>query len=231
MNRAAEIESNLQRVKRQINAINPQGNLIVVTKTFPISDLEILYKLGERNFGENRDQEAYEKASQLPSDITWHFQGQIQSNKVKSIANWANVIHSIDQLKQINKFGESGKKLEIFLQVNIDSNAQIGNQKINQKNMHPSTERGGAQFDQLAELAEQVNKFASLQLLGLMAVAPLGESPDSAFTRLAQIFKQFQQSYPQARFLSAGMSFDFESALKHGATHVRIGSSILGKRE
>lgn len=226
MTRRDEIKANLQNVRAKIESLNPKANLIVVTKTFPIGDLEILYELGEREFGENRDQEATEKVKKLPGDINWHFQGQIQSNKIKSIANWANVIHSIDEEKQITKFAESGKKLELFLQVNLQANldtpsdAKIGDDA-----------RGGANPKDLNQLAELVNKFPNLHLLGLMAVAPLDEAPDQAFGRLSQIFKSFQQSFPKAQYLSAGMSFDFESALNHGATHVRIGSSILGKRE
>ena len=226
MTRRDEIKANLQNVRAKIESLNPKANLIVVTKTFPVSDLEILYELGEREFGENRDQEATEKVKKLPGDINWHFQGQIQSNKIKSIANWANVIHSIDEEKQITKFAESGKKLELFLQVNLQANldtpsdAKIGDDA-----------RGGANPKDLNQLAELVNKFPNLHLLGLMAVAPLDEAPDQAFGRLSQIFKSFQQSFPKAQYLSAGMSFDFESALNHGATHVRIGSSILGKRE
>ena len=226
MTRRDEIEANLQNVRAKIESLNPKAKLIVVTKTFPIGDLEILYELGEREFGENRDQEATEKVKQLPGDINWHFQGQIQSNKIKSIANWANVIHSIDEEKQITKFAESGKKLELFIQVNLQANldtasdAKIGDDA-----------RGGANPKDLNQLAELVNKFSNLHLLGLMAVAPLDEAPDQAFGRLSQIFKSFQQSFPKAQYLSAGMSFDFESALNHGATHVRIGSSILGKRE
>lgn len=226
MTRRDEIKANLQNVRAKIESLNPKANLIVVTKTFPVSDLEILYELGEREFGENRDQEATEKVKKLPGDINWHFQGQIQSNKIKSIANWANVIHSIDEEKQITKFAESGKKLELFLQVNLQANldtpsdAKIGDHA-----------RGGANPKDLNQLAELVNKFPNLHLLGLMAVAPLDEAPDQAFGRLSQIFKSFQQSFPKAQYLSAGMSFDFESALNHGATHVRIGSSILGKRE
>lgn len=226
MTRRDEIEANLQNVRAKIESLNPKAKLIVVTKTFPLSDLEILYELGEREFGENRDQEATEKVKQLPGDINWHFQGQIQSNKIKSIANWANVIHSIDEEKQITKFAESGKKLELFLQVNLQANLSTAGNEMNADNA-----RGGANPKDLTQLAELVNKFPNLHLLGLMAVAPLDEAPDQAFGRLSQIFKSFQQSFPKAQYLSAGMSFDFESALNHGATHVRIGSSILGKRE
>ena len=216
MNRNQEIAANLKDVKAKIQAINSQAQLIVVTKTFPISDLEILYELGERNFGENRDQEASEKAAQLPKDVIWHFQGQIQTNKIKSISNWADVIHSIDDERQIQKFAQSKKSHSVFLQVNIDN-------QFDEK-------RGGVAANMLSQLAKSVQSTSNLKLMGLMAVAPLGEDANSAFARLAKIQEQFVKDFPNAKFLSAGMSLDFEAALKHGATHVRIGSSILGNR-
>lgn len=129
MNRRQEIEENLNQVRKNIaDAASKSGripddiNLIVVTKTFPISDLEILYSLGLREFGENRDQEASVKAKALPQDINWHFQGGIQSNKLKSICNWASVIHSVDQFKyaQIISEQKSATPMQIFIQVSLD---------------------------------------------------------------------------------------------------------------
>ena len=190
-NRKDEIAQNLQEVKERISSAAKSAGrdpaeikLIVVTKTFPISDIEILRELGESNFGENRDQEAGPKAEAISA--TWHFQGQIQSNKIKSICQWADVIHSISSDKEILKFAQSPRKHQVFLQVSLDG--QEG--------------RGGASPTDLTQLADLVNQSNNLELLGLMAVAPLG----------------------------AGMSGDFEAAIKHGATHVRVGSSILGSR-
>ena len=130
MSRKDQILSNLELVKERItSAAQAAGRspseitLIAVTKTFPVSDLEILYELGVRNFGENRDQEAAPKVSALPADITWHFQGGIQSNKLKSISNWASVIHSVDKFKyaqMISQFSV-GKTKEIFIQVSLDT--------------------------------------------------------------------------------------------------------------
>ena len=217
--RKDEIAQNLQEVKERIksaaNSVNRDPNeiqLIVVTKTFPISDIEILCDLGELNFGENRDQEAGPKAQMIPA--TWHFQGQIQSNKIKSICEWADVIHSISSEKEILKFAQSARKHQVFLQVSLDG--QLG--------------RGGASPADLAQLADLVNESNNLELLGLMAVAPLGVEPMKAFADLAQINQGFAGQFPNSKFLSAGMSGDFEAAIKNGATHIRVGSSILGSR-
>ena len=217
--RKVEIARNLQEVKERIavaaksvNRSPAEIHLVVVTKTFPISDIEILRELGESNFGENRDQEAGPKAHLISA--TWHFQGQIQSNKIKSICEWADVIHSISSEKEILKFAQSPRKHEVFLQVSLDG--QEG--------------RGGASPSELALLAELVNESNNLELMGLMAVAPLGIEPEIAFTDLAHIYQGFRSHFPNSKFLSAGMSGDFEEAIKHGATHVRIGSSILGSR-
>jgi pyridoxal phosphate enzyme (YggS family) len=217
--RKDEIAQSLQEVKERIQSaaasVNRNPNeisLIVVTKTFPISDIEILRDLGEVNFGENRDQEAGPKAQAIPA--TWHFQGQIQSNKIKSICEWADVIHSISSEKEILKFAQSPRRHQVFLQVSLDG--QEG--------------RGGASPSDLARLADLVNQSNNLELLGLMAVAPLGVEPDKAFADLAHINQGFVGQFPNSRYLSAGMSGDFETAIKYGATHIRVGSSILGSR-
>jgi pyridoxal phosphate enzyme (YggS family) len=218
-NRKEEITRNLEDVKERINrAAESAGrdpaevNLIVVTKTFPVSDIEILRDLGEANFGENRDQEAGPKAEIISA--TWHFQGQIQSNKIKSICQWADVIHSISSEKEILKFAQSERKHQLFLQVSLDGQAG----------------RGGASPAELVQLADLVNESNNLELLGLMAVAPLGVEPEKAFADLAQINQGFQSQFPNSKYLSAGMSGDFEAAIKFGATHIRVGSSILGSR-
>ncbi len=201
--------------------------LIVVTKTFPKSDVEILYELGIRDFGENRDQEGSLKADEFHLDAKWHFQGQIQSNKIKSILSWADVIHSLadlDHAKRINNrvFLAADKsnvsKIPILIQVSLDSD------------LVRSEGRNGIDPKEIEKFAESIMQLEGLELKGLMAVAPISEIPESAFARLAGIFSDFQGIYPDAKWLSAGMSGDFESAIHHGATHVRLGSSILGNR-
>ena len=224
MSRKDQILSNLESVKEKISAAAQAAGrapseitLIAVTKTFPVSDLEILYELGVRNFGENRDQEAAPKVGVLPADITWHFQGGIQSNKLKSISNWASVIHSVDKFKyaqMISQFSV-GKTKEIFIQVSLDTLPQS---------------REGVDPADLMQLAEQIMSLPNLQVKGLMAVAPLDQPTEQAFVRLQQIQQKFIQLYPAASSLSSGMSGDYELAISLGATHVRIGSSILGNR-
>jgi len=224
MSRKTEIEENLNQVRQKItdaaakSGRNPNEiNLIVVTKTFPISDLEILYSLGVREFGENRDQEASVKAKALPQDINWHFQGGIQSNKLKSICSWASVIHSVDQFKYAKIISEqpSVKARQIFIQVSLDE---------------PPESRGGVDPAKLIELANQISSLPNIKVLGLMAVGPVDREIESAFARLQQIQAGFLTDFKDAVFLSSGMSGDYELAISYGATHLRIGSSILGIR-
>ena len=219
-----EIEENLNQVRQKItdaaakSGRNPNEiNLIVVTKTFPISDLEILYSLGVREFGENRDQEASVKAKALPQDINWHFQGGIQSNKLKSICSWASVIHSVDQFKYAKIISEqpSVKARQIFIQVSLDE---------------PPESRGGVDPAKLTELANQISSLPNIKVLGLMAVGPVDREIEPAFARLQQIQAGFLTDFKDAVFLSFGMSGDYELAISYGATHLRIGSSILGIR-
>jgi pyridoxal phosphate enzyme (YggS family) len=224
MNRTSEITANLNDVKAKIaSAALKAGRdadeitLIVVTKTFPVSDLEILYSLGVREFGENRDQEAAEKVAQLPSDINWNFQGGIQSNKLKSIITWAGCIHSVDKLKyaQIISEQNTGKPKEIFIQVSLDQ---------------PPESRGGVDPEKLIDLASELTKLPGISLKGLMAVAPLDLPEEQAFLKLKEIQADFVAVFKDAKYLSAGMSGDYEMAISSGATHLRIGSSILGNR-
>jgi hypothetical protein len=224
MNRTSEITANLNDVKAKIaSAALKAGRdadeitLIVVTKTFPVSDLEILYSLGVREFGENRDQEAAEKVAKLPFDTNWNFQGGIQSNKLKSITTWAGCIHSVDKLKyaQIVSEQNTGKPKEIFIQVSLDQ---------------PPESRGGVDPKKLIDLASEVTKLPGISLKGLMAVAPLDLPEEQAFLKLKEIQADFVAVFKDAKYLSAGMSGDYEMAISYGATHLRIGSSILGNR-
>lgn len=210
LDRRAELAANLSAVKATIPA---DIHLIVVTKTFPVSDAQILSELGVTEFGENRDQEGKKKAPLVASK--WHFQGQLQSNKLKSISNWADVVQTLDSTRYVELLSKaSNKDLEIFIQVSLDGQVH----------------RGGALPEDLNQIAEAILNTSNLKLQGLMAVAPLGEEPNSAFERLAEIHQNFKGQYPKAPYLSAGMSGDYLAAINYGATHVRIGSSILGSR-
>jgi hypothetical protein len=214
MSRIEEISENLETVRAKIAAVADHPvTLIAVTKTFPVSDAQILKELGVVDFGENRDSEGAEK-SQVVSG-TWHFQGQIQSNKLKSITSWASVIHSLDHPRHFEVIEKvAPHPLTIFLQVSLDG----------------AHHRGGAGVDQLYQLAELVSASSKHRLAGLMSVPPVGIDPDQAYSQLAVIRNEFMARFPQADQLSAGMSGDYQSAISHGATHVRVGSSILGSR-
>ena len=220
IDRRSEITSNLQVVRDEISkAVISAGRsldeitLIAVTKTFPASDVEILRDLGVTHFGENRDADAAPKADAVAG--TWHFQGQIQSNKLKSITTWANVIHSLDEIRHFEVIEKSAPHpLDIFCQVSLDG----------------SEGRGGVSEQKLYELAQAIEKSATHRLQGLMAVAPLGVDPADAFSKLSAIHKAFMADFPKANKLSAGMSGDYIEAIAYGATHIRIGSSILGSR-
>ena len=215
-----EIASNLDRVREAVKSAATSAarkyediTLIAVTKTFPVSDVHILASLDVHHYGENRDSDAAPKAAAVPG--TWHFQGQIQSNKLKSIASWAHVIHSLDEIRHFEMIEKSAPHpLEIFCQVSLDG----------------SEGRGGVSEQKLYELAQAIEKSATHTLQGLMAVAPLGVDPSDAFSKLSAIHKAFMADFPRANKLSAGMSGDYKEAIAHGATHIRIGSSILGSR-
>jgi pyridoxal phosphate enzyme (YggS family) len=214
MNRKEELSHNLELVRSKIAKVaDHEVTLIAVTKTFPASDVQALHELGVRDFGENRDVEGAEKAALISG--TWHFQGQIQSNKLKSITSWASVIHSLDDPRHFEIIEKvAPHPLQIFLQVSLDG----------------AHHRGGAGLEELYSLAALVEKSPTHTLAGLMSVPPLGVDPNAAFAQLALIHTEFMKLFPLAQSLSAGMSGDYESAISHGATHVRVGSSILGSR-
>jgi pyridoxal phosphate enzyme (YggS family) len=224
MSRVDEISANLEKVNEQIklaaasaNRLSEDITLVAVTKTFPVSDIEILYSLGIRDFGENRDQEASEKVGLLPMDVRWHFQGQIQSNKLKSITSWASYIHSVDQLRYAQMISDysAGNKKPIFMQVSLDK---------------PPQSRSGVNPSELLELAGAISALPGIRLQGLMAVAPVNSPAEQAFAELEDIRSDFLSTFPDAKSLSIGMSGDYQIAIKYGATHIRIGSSILGIR-
>ena len=216
--RNREIADALASVRAEI----PQHvTLIVVTKTFPASDVEILYGLGERNFGENRDSEGAEKSALLPDDAQWHFQGGIQSNKLRSIVTWSDYIHSLDEVSHAEKIStlalEMNKKQNCFIQVNLDSDQR-------------NETRSGIERSELTRFVDQISQFSGINIVGVMGVGPLNSDPRPAFVELQSASHELQEVVQGATFISGGMSGDFHIALEYGATHVRIGSSILGSR-
>lgn len=228
MDRLQELQANLQDVEHEIaqacvaaNRNRTDVTLIAVTKTWPATDVDFLAKLGITDVGENRDQEAKPKHDEVADkNLTWHAIGQLQTNKAKSVAAWADVVHSVDRIDLVTALTKAVANREAPLGVLIQANLDP----------MPTDTRGGALPSDLISLAELISTSDGLRLQGVMGVAPLGGDDDLAFARLQEFASQIQSSFPEANWISAGMSGDFATALKYGATHLRIGSSILGKR-
>lgn len=196
--------------------------LTVVTKFFPATDVRLLAELGVTDVGENRHQEAVEKAAACEDlSVRWHYIGGLQSNKAAAVATYADVVESVDRVKLVtgldNGADRRGRPLDVLLQVSLDPPDQVEG-------------RSGVRREDLPALAERVGGAAHLQLRGLMAVAPLGADPRAAFETLADLRARFLVDHPDATVLSAGMSGDLEAAIEHGATHVRVGRAVLGER-
>jgi pyridoxal phosphate enzyme (YggS family) len=226
--RRQQVAANLAAVQERIRlACEEAGrqadevSLIVVTKFFPASDVRILADLGVTDVGENRHQEAEAKVAECADlDLTWHFIGGLQSNKAAAVAAYADAVHSVDRTKLVGPLDRGAEArtapIDVLLQVSLDP---------------PGVEhRNGVDPDRLDELADAVAGAGHLRLRGLMAVAPLDADPAAAFDRVAAIRQQLLASHPDAGWLSAGMSGDLEEAVRAGATHVRIGSAVLGSR-
>ncbi|MGR0160961.1 YggS family pyridoxal phosphate-dependent enzyme [Paenarthrobacter nitroguajacolicus] len=230
--RTAELADRLGLVRRRIEgAVHAAGRtesprLIVVTKFHPAADVRRLAALGVTDVGENRDQEAASKSLELAGvDVKWHFIGQLQSNKAKSVAKYAASVQSIDRPQVVEALAKAiarekdatGRSdLDCFIQVSLDDDA--------------GAHRGGASPSDVEVLAGKIESAGGLRLSGLMAVAPLGADPDAVFEKLTGISEALRAVHPAATGISAGMSQDLEAAVKFGATHLRIGSDILGSR-
>ena len=213
----ARIETACAEAGRDVEDVS----LVVVTKFFPVSDLRLLADLGVRDVGENRHQEAEAKAAECADlDLVWHFVGGLQSNKAAAVAAYADVVHSLDRAKLVPALArgaeDRGRPLDVLVQVSLDPPGASG--------------RSGADPGRVLDLAALVADADHLRLRGLMAVAPLGEDPAGAFARLAEAHLALLADHPTATWLSAGMSGDLEHAVRAGATHVRVGSAVLGSR-
>jgi len=234
--RTAELAQRISAVRSRIaKAADSAGRsdrlpaLIVVTKFHPAEDIRRLAALGIKDVGENRDQEAAAKALELADlALTWHFVGQLQTKKAKSVARYASAVHSVDRTQLVdalakavgNEMESSGRApLDCFIQVNLEDQTDDA-----------GTHRGGAAPTDVPVVAERIAASEALSLAGVMAVAPLGMPPEPAFEKLAGISARLAAAYPAATAISAGMSQDLEAAIKFGATHLRIGSDILGSR-
>ena len=226
--RRDELATHLDVVRRRIaDACADAGrdpgevSLVVVTKFFPASDVRLLADLGVTDVGENRHQEAEAKAAECADlGLRWHFIGGLQSNKAAAVAAYSDVVESLDRPKLVGPLARGaearGAVLDVLLQVSLDPPG--------------AQHRSGADPADLAGLAQRVGEHDGLRLRGLMAVAPLGEDAGDAFSRLARVHRDLLAEHPDATVLSAGMSGDLEAAIGHGATHVRVGSAVLGPR-
>ena len=232
--RYAEALQNIASAEREAGVATGATKLIVVTKTHPASLPLELMQLGAFDFGENRDQEAAPKAAEVVEavsvarsqgnwdgpDANWHFIGQLQSNKVKSVLRYASSIHSLDRPSLLTALVKELAKVEahplpVFIELNLTGQA----------------ERGGILPENLLAFAETVLEQPDLKLEGVMGVAGLDVEPAFDFERIRQASLALQTIAPAAKSISAGMSGDYEVAIRYGATHVRIGTSITGKRE
>jgi pyridoxal phosphate enzyme (YggS family) len=199
--------------------------LVVVTKTYPASDVELLAGLGVVDVGENRDQEAAPKTAEVSAPVRWHFVGQLQRNKCRSVVTYADVVHSVDGVRLAETLGGAAERhreraLDVLVQVSVDGDPARG-----------GAVRGGDADRDLDRVAAAVAAAPALRLAGVMAVAPMDWAPDAAFASLAEVSAGMRARYPEATAISAGMSGDLEAAIAHGATHVRIGSAVLGTRD
>ncbi|MFD5072459.1 YggS family pyridoxal phosphate-dependent enzyme [Streptomyces sp. NPDC058369] len=232
--RKEQLAANLARVEERIASVcaaagraREEVTLIVVTKTYPASDVRILHGLGVRQVAENRDQDAAPKAAACADlSLSWHFVGQLQTNKVRSVAGYADVVQSVDRTKLVTALssaaGRGGRELGCLIQVALD--AESGERGA----------RGGVAPDGIEELADAVAAAPGLRLDGLMTVAPLAGPfagrQRAAFDRLMEFSSRLRGNHPAANMVSAGMSADLEDAIAAGATHVRVGTAVLGVR-
>ena len=232
--RRGELGKNLAEVRARIAAACAAAGrdpgeitLIAITKTRPPADVLLLHELGVTDFGENKDQEAAPKAvacaaalAGASAPVRWHFVGQLQTNKASSVAGYADVVHSVDRVRLVRALsaaaGKAGRELTCLVQVDLDTPADPA--------------RGGVPPGQVREIAEAIEAARGLILGGIMAIAPLGADPARAFAPLRPCSLAVRAVNPAAAMISAGMSDDLEAAIGNGATHVRIGTALLGAR-
>ncbi|WP_405546422.1 YggS family pyridoxal phosphate-dependent enzyme [Streptomyces goshikiensis] len=219
--RLAAVRERIADAARAAGRDHTEITLITVTKTWPAEDVRLLAGLGVRDVGENQDQQASAKAAAcagLAPALSWHFIGQLQSNKAPSVARYADMVHSVDRASLVSALGKAaeraGRELRCLIQVSLDGTAG----------------RGGAHPDEVLRLAALIAGRPGLTVAGVMAVAPPQEPAGEAFARLRPVRERLLGEHPGAVVMSAGMSGDLEAAIAAGATHVRVGSAILGHR-
>lgn len=217
--RLAETEQRIAAACASAGRLREEVTLVVVTKTYPASDVELLAELGVVDVGENRHPEAGEKADEVTAAMRWHFMGGLQTNKAGAVAGYADVVHSVDRVKLVNSLSRGAeaadRALTCLVQVDFD---------------RTDPGRAGVVPTGIGELAAAIAAAPGLVLGGLMTVAPLGDDPAPHFEHLARLSADLRRDHPEATTISAGMSGDFEAAVAAGATHLRIGRSVLGER-
>jgi pyridoxal phosphate enzyme (YggS family) len=216
----ATVEAEIAEACRAVGRARRELTLIAVSKTYPASDVRLLAELGVTDVGENRDQEASAKARECADlGLVWHFIGQLQTNKVRSVIGYADVVHSVDRPRLVAALSQEalrvGREITCLVQVALDGDPA----------------RGGVPPQDVPALAEAVAGSEGIRLGGVMAVAPLGEEPSRAFARLREIAQVVRDAHPGADAISAGMSGDMSQAIANGATHLRVGTALLGRRK
>jgi hypothetical protein len=201
--------------------------LIAVSKTKPVSDLEEAYKAGQRHFGENKVQEMFEKHELLPKDIQWHLIGHLQTNKVKYIAPFVHLVHSVDSLKLLKEIDKQAKKnnriIDCLLQFHI---------------AQEETKFGLSLLEAEALISsEEFKELKNINIVGVMGMASFSDNESlikKEFQALHAIFKSLQDKCfsknQNFKEISMGMSGDYALAIEEGSTMVRVGSSIFGGR-
>lgn len=230
----ARVEERIARACATAGRRRAEVTLIVVTKTYPASDVRLLAELGVRDVAENRDQEAAAKAAECAGvPVRWHFVGQLQTNKVRSVVRYADYVHSVDRPRLVTALSAQAARagrpeLPCLIQVALEKEGAP------ERAGADGPGRGGAAPAEVPRLAEEITRAPGLRLAGLMTVAPLAGAyagrPADAFARLTDISRDLRVTVPAATMVSAGMSADFEEAIVAGATHVRVGSAVLGVR-
>jgi pyridoxal phosphate enzyme (YggS family) len=222
--RSDELAANLAALEQRVAAAcvaagrsRAEVAFVAISKTWPATDVALLRDIGVRDFGENRDAEAAQKAAAVPN-VRWHFVGAVQTNKARSVASYADVVHSVDRSGLVDALSKGAahatRSVDVLIQVSLDGD----------------TKRGGAHPDEVVGLAELVEETDNLRLAGVMAIAPLGADPAPAFARLALVAEQVRRVRPEATVVSAGMSGDLEAAVAAGANLLRVGTALFGTR-
>jgi pyridoxal phosphate enzyme (YggS family) len=232
-----------ERIARAAHAAGREPGsvtLVAVTKTFPAGDVLLLAGLGVTEVAENRDQEAAAKAAEVAAALgadgpRWHFVGRLQRNKARSVVRYADVVQSVDRPELVAALSAAAqahrdRPLDALVQVTLDAAVFDSGGGASSDSGGAAQGRGGALPADVPRLADAVAAAPGLRLAGLMAVAPLGADPGPAFARLAEVAERLHHDHPDARTVSAGMSGDLEAAVAHGATHVRVGTALLGGR-